>query len=120
ARLEELQMLFARDAVWVTPVGTWTGRRDIYEHLAATERVPDQRRKHLVVNSIVEVHGDTATAVSDGVLVQGGPDIGGTVIRGGRYEDELVKEDGAWRISKRVNHTGAFRSDSAHAGDEIR
>lgn len=57
--------------------------------------------KHLQMNSKIDLHGDRASVVTDLLTIQ--VDSGkGWFIRGsGRYYDQMVKEDGHWRIKRR-------------------
>lgn len=60
------------------------------------------RMRHVLSNVHVELQGDTATAQSRFTLLSVGEDnvprFGGS----GRYKDELVRENGEWKIRKRV------------------
>ena len=74
--------------------------RQFLHGIPLTDGLPMMR--HCVMNSIVQVDGDHATARSYVVVVHGGPTVGITLA--GRYEDRLVKRDGAWRFAERVVH----------------
>jgi hypothetical protein len=50
---------------------------------------------------VVEVTGDTATAHSRWAWIRAGEDGAPHMLRSGFYEDELVRENGAWKIRKR-------------------
>jgi 3-phenylpropionate/cinnamic acid dioxygenase small subunit len=58
--------------------------------------------KHCVMNSIVNVDGERATARSYLVILQGGNTL--SVSIAGRYDDQLVKIGGAWRFRERKVH----------------
>ena len=64
---------------------------------------PRGRGHMLLTNPIIDVHGDTATVhlIWTGVMNQG---IGKLpyIFEQGREDDELVKQDGKWRIKHRV------------------
>jgi ketosteroid isomerase-like protein len=113
-KFDVLSSLFASDGEWVTPLGTMHGPQEIYDFMANSERdrSSDAKMKHLALNNIIDidVDGESATAWSDFLLVRAGPN-GGTIVRGGRYEDAFTKEDGQWRFARRVHHTSAWSSD---------
>ena len=60
--------LFTDDAVWVGNLGKATGPAEIEDLLVRTMEVYEsdrERTHHLVMNPVIEVHGDTATALSN-------------------------------------------------------
>lgn len=59
---------------------------------------------HTLANQTVTVTGDTATAVSF-VVAHLIPETGPILVRGLRYNDELVREGSGWRIARREHHT---------------
>jgi 3-phenylpropionate/cinnamic acid dioxygenase small subunit len=58
--------------------------------------------RHCVMNSIVNVDGNRATARSYLIVVQGGETLGVSIA--GRYEDRLAKIGDAWRFTERKVH----------------
>ena len=74
------------------------GLRDFLKIVPLTNGQPMMR--HCVTNVIVELQGDHATAQSYVLVVRGGETIGVTVV--GRYNDRLVKQNGAWRFQERT------------------
>ena len=69
------------------------------------------RTRHITANSIVDVDGDTARVRSSYVVFQDVPSAGFRLqpIITGRYRDELIRVDGAWRFAQRtflVDHVG--------------
>ena len=58
--------------------------------------------KHCVMNSIVRVTDDRATARSYVVVLRGGETLALSVA--GRYEDQLTKQGGEWRFLERKAH----------------
>jgi 3-phenylpropionate/cinnamic acid dioxygenase small subunit len=80
--------------------GRFGGRENLQKFLQSlplTNGLP--MMKHCVMNTIVSVNGDRATARSYVVVVQGGEQL--TVSIAGRYEDGLAKVGGAWRFTER-------------------
>jgi len=55
-------------------------------------------------NIQIDLHGDRATARSRHLLVKRGPDGSPIPTLAGRYEDELIREDGQWKILRRVDY----------------
>jgi hypothetical protein len=58
--------------------------------------------KHLQLNTVITVDGDTATAVSDLMVQAAVPGAGWQTLAHGRYHDELVRADADWRFARRV------------------
>ena len=50
---------------------------------------------------VITVKGDTATAWSRWAFVVPGQQ-GATIAQAGRYDDELVRQNGRWKFKKRV------------------
>ncbi len=68
--------------------------------------------QHLMSNTLIELHGDTATAKTmvsnpQGARTKAGPPHIFTV--GARYDDELVRTPDGWKMSKRVETTLYFQ-----------
>jgi hypothetical protein len=60
---------------------------------------------HLVSNVDIAVDGDRARATSTWSYVVRDPDDTPRLAKLGHYEDELVREDGAWRFARRAAPT---------------
>jgi uncharacterized protein (TIGR02246 family) len=96
--------LFARDGEWVGGFGTAsggpTGIQAFMEKAMGT--APNTAKNyHLLTNFVITVTGDTATAWSRWAFVVPGAS-GATIAQAGRYDDTLVRENGRWRIKRRV------------------
>jgi uncharacterized protein (TIGR02246 family) len=96
--------LFTRDGEWVGGFGTATGGpagiQAFMEKAMGT--APNRANNyHLLSNFVIAVTGDTATAWSRWSFVVPGP-AGATIAQAGRYDDTLVRENGRWRIKRRV------------------
>ena len=96
--------LFTEDGLFdIGPRGRFVGRpalRTFLSMIPLTDGSP--MLKHCVMNSIVRVEGAHASARSYVVVLHGGNTVGITIA--GRYEDRLVKVDGAWRFQERIVH----------------
>lgn len=101
--------LFARKGVWQNGATVRRGREEIRDLLVGLfGETPagyvNRESYHLVSNPQIEVQGDRATARSRHLLLMRGE--GGSPVPGltGLYEDEFVREDGEWKILRRVDH----------------
>lgn len=96
--------LFAKDGEWVGGFGTASGGpagiQAFMEKSMGT--APNQAKNyHLLSNFVITVNGDTATAWSRWAFVVPG-ERGAAIAQAGRYDDTLVRENGRWRIKRRV------------------
>jgi ketosteroid isomerase-like protein len=102
--------LFTRDGSWSGGTGSVSGGpQAIYEFMAtniggAKPGVPPRpigfgRSYHIMSSFIIDVKGDAATASSRWAFVSAARGPGIQVA--GRYEDTLVREDGAWKFKTR-------------------
>lgn len=101
--------LFAKDGVWSGGFGTFTGPAAIEAMLEKNMGTHEagyvnKDNFHLNTTMVVHVDGNTATARSRYLFVTRSDDNRPTVALAGRYVDELVREDGAWKIKTRKSH----------------
>ncbi|OYW45312.1 MAG: hypothetical protein B7Z08_10345 [Sphingomonadales bacterium 32-68-7] len=101
--------LFARDGVWQNGATVRRGAAEIKALLTGLFGTPppgfvNADSYHLVSNLEVNVDGDRATARSRHLLVMRGPDGSPVPELAGFYDDEFVREDGQWKILRRVDH----------------
>jgi ketosteroid isomerase-like protein len=101
--------LFAQDGVWSGGFGTFTGPAAIEKMLVENMGTQEpgfinKDNFHLNTTMVVDVDGDTATARSRYLFVTRSPEDRPVVALAGRYEDQLVREDGAWKIKARKSH----------------
>ena len=101
--------LFARDGVWSGGFGTAKGPAAIQAMLEKNMGRPEpgfinKTKFHLMTTMVVDVHGDTARARSRYMVMIAGPDGRPIGSHAGRYLDELVREDGAWKIRRRTTY----------------
>jgi hypothetical protein len=102
--------LFATDGgTWNGGMGIARGRAEIIQMMSSTIGTTPNvgasgsglSNVHLLGNEIIAVDGDTATSLSKWVFVMtaaNGPDV----VYVGRYEDEFVRENGAWKFKLRT------------------
>lgn len=100
--------LFARKGTWTGSFGTATGPTEILAMLRKSlGSIPPYdatkvRSFHLMTNCVIRIDGDRATATSRWTNF-GRTDDNKLVPRlAGRYEDELVREDGRWKFLSRL------------------
>lgn len=106
---EAYAALFAKDGVWQNGNTIRRGPDEIKAMLAGIYGTPPEGfvnsdSYHLVSNLEVDVDGDRATAKSRHLLVMRGPDGSPVPELAGQYEDEFIREDGQWKILKRVDN----------------
>ena len=99
--------LVARSRFGGPPSGSVEGRKMIANTFArTTRRFPDHgntpRTRHLVLNPIVELEGDTARARSTFCVVQQTDTVPLQPIVVGRYADTFAREDAGWYFTERV------------------
>lgn len=104
--LKAYSELFAREGEWIGGFGAVKGRAALLEFMRKNIGTGANTGKtyHLLTNFFLEVHGDRATAQSRWSYVVGTKDKKPQLEHSGRYEDELVREDGRWKFLKRVVH----------------
>ncbi len=101
--------LFARDGEWINGSLVRKGAEEIRKLVVGLFGTPqpgfvNRESFHLTTNIEVDVDGDRATARSRHLLVRRGPDGSPRSTLAGRYEDLLIREDGKWKILRRVDH----------------
>jgi hypothetical protein len=105
-RFAEWVDLFTEDGEFDYTSHHLVGRTAIRENVEALLR--NDRGKHLCVNSIIDISGDTASVRSDFVKVNpidaGSGATGYAIGTMGRYEDHFVRRAGQWKIARRMVH----------------
>ncbi|WP_049746771.1 nuclear transport factor 2 family protein [Mycolicibacterium goodii] len=100
---------FTKDAVRETkrPDGTvnrWVGEAGTIDFATRHSHAPEWYHKHLVLNSLVDIHGDTANVESYMFRFDTREQEPSFVWGMGRYLDTMRREpDGKWRIMHRVS-----------------
>ena len=101
--------LFASDGVWTGGFGSFTGPAAIEEMLEKNLGKPqpgfiNKANFHLMTTVVVHVDGDTARVRSRYTFFTASPDDRPTAALAGRYVDEFVRENGAWKIKRRTTY----------------
>lgn len=104
---DEVGELLARSRFGGPNSGSVEGRNMIANTFArTTRRFPDHgntpRTRHLVLNPIVELEGDTARARSTFCVVQQTDTVPLQPIVVGRYADTFARDDAGWYFTERV------------------
>ena len=100
-RYDEVAQLFDPEGRWTVMGKTYAGVDEIRGLMSSWPSPAGT--KHLTVNSIIDIDGELAAAVSDFVVVQG-TEVGGVVHRSGRYHDTLRRDSsGRWMFLARDN-----------------
>jgi len=97
--------LFATDGEWSGGLGSGQTPAGIKQMLddAFARMTPGVYRNphHLLGNFAIDLDGDRATATSRWVWIAAGPDGAPQLMRAGRYDDDLVREEGRWKFRRR-------------------
>jgi ketosteroid isomerase-like protein len=107
--IEGYVSLFAKDGEWVNGSLVRKGPAQIRELLTGLFGntppgwVNTESYTH-TTNMQIDLNGDRATARSRHLLVKRGSDGSPIPTLAGRYEDELIREDGQWKILRRVDY----------------
>jgi uncharacterized protein (TIGR02246 family) len=101
--------LFAQNGEWVNGKNIYKGREAILKMLVDLYGTPppgyvNNESYHIITNPQIDLNGDRATAHSRHLLVMRGPKGEPIPALAGRYEDELIREDGQWKILRRVDY----------------
>jgi uncharacterized protein (TIGR02246 family) len=101
--------LFSKDGEWVNGKSVHKGREAILKMLVDLYGTPppgyvNSESYHITSNPQIDLHGDRATVRSRHLLVMRGPGGAPTPALAGRYEDEFIREDGKWKILRRVDY----------------
>jgi uncharacterized protein (TIGR02246 family) len=101
--------LFAREGEWINGKTVYKGRDAIHKMLVGLYGVTppgfvNNESFHITSNAEINVNGDRATARSRHLLVMRGPKGEPTPRLAGRYDDEFIREDGKWKILRRVDN----------------
>jgi 3-phenylpropionate/cinnamic acid dioxygenase small subunit len=95
-RFDEWADLYTDDAAFHVMGETHTGRAAVKAFIEKGQP-PERRGKHLCFNSVIDVKGDEARAITDYVFV----DKQRVVTSAGRYHDRFVRDGTRWRFADR-------------------
>ena len=101
-RFADVAACFAPDGEWTTDYGAAHGPAEIEAFIRGIVPVKGEgpQRKHYITNIIIKVDGETASAVSDYLIVREAE--GGLIpVMGGTYRDKFVKTPAGWRFSRK-------------------
>jgi len=101
-RFADVGACFAPDAEWITSYGAARGPDEIAKFIGSIvpARGEGPQRKHYITNIIIKVDGETASAVSDYLVVRESEN-GLLPVMGGTYRDKLVKTPAGWRFARK-------------------
>ena len=106
-RFAEVGACFAADAEWITNYGAARGPDEIAKFISNIVPVKGEgpQRKHYITNIIIRVDGDTASSVSDYLIIRESEN-GLIPVMGGTYKDRFVRTSAGWRFSRKelVHH----------------
>jgi len=100
--------LFAREGVWTGGFGSFTGPAAIEAMLRENLGEPEPGYVntgsfHQMTTMVVDVDGDRATARSRYMFYTAEGERPRALLAG-RYEDQFVRENGMWKITRRITH----------------
>src|ERR1700760_2109504 len=105
-KLGEFAALFTADGEWISRNGTAKGPADIERLLRGMvpEPAPGKRRKHFTTNIIIDLTGDSATVVSNFLVVRDS-EAGPVIAVAGTYEDIVTNTAAGWKFKlRRLSH----------------
>lgn len=102
--LNAYSRLFAQDGEWVGGFGSAKGPAGILEFMQKNLGTGPNRNGsyHILSNFEIDVKGDTATAWSRWTFIVPGADGKPVISQAGRYDDQLVRENGRWKFKRRT------------------
>jgi hypothetical protein len=99
-RFAELGALFTADGEWIAPYARARGPAEIAALMA--RNIPaEPKRKHFVMNTLIELDSDRATARTSYLVVLQAAGAGLMPSVAGTYEDVLVRTPDGWRFRER-------------------
>lgn len=101
-----LEQLWTDDAAFVVDDTVFEGRAGVMRFLS-TCLPAGYRSKHMISRPLVEVASDGATATVRTDVVWIAANFENTIV--GRYEDDVVCDDGTWRFRRRVERPVPYR-----------
>src|ERR1044072_7719730 len=101
-RLADVAACCAPDGDWTTDYGAARGPAEIEAFIRGIVPVKGEgpQRKHYITNIIIKVDGETASAVSDYLIVREAS-AGLIPVMGGTYHDTFTKTPAGWRFARK-------------------
>lgn len=101
--------LFATNGEWINGNSVYKGRDAIHQMLVnlygeTPADFVNNESYHITSNPQIDIHGDKAAVKSRHLLIMRGTNGEPTPMLGGRYEDEFIREEGEWKILRRVDY----------------
>jgi len=101
--------LFAKNGVWTSGDQVHQGPAEIRKMMVGIfgepkPGQPNRRSIEITTNPEITIDGDRAHARSRHLLIWRGPDGSPQPMLAGRYEDDLIRENGQWKILKRIDY----------------
>jgi 3-phenylpropionate/cinnamic acid dioxygenase small subunit len=87
--------------------GPYTGRSTIVDWLASVMKTQTDQRRHCLSNLRFEELTDSRAAVVSFLTLTAAEHGKARLLTTGWYRDELIREDGAWRVCKKDLHLDA-------------
>ena len=87
--------------------GPYTGRNAIVDWLASVMKTQTDQRRHCLSNLRFEGLTDSRAVVVSFLTLTAAEHGKARLVTTGWYRDELIKEDGAWRVCKKDLHLDA-------------
>src|SRR6185295_11280635 len=99
-RFTGLSELFTEDGEWIAPYSQARGPAEIAALMA--RNIPaEPRRKHFIMNSLIRLDGDRASARTSYLVVLQAAGAGLVPSVAGTYEDVLERTADGWRFRER-------------------
>ena len=99
-RFAELGALFTEDGEWRAPYARARGPAEVAALMA--RNIPaEPKRKHFIMNSLIRLDGDRASARTSYLVVLQATGGGLVPSVAGTYEDVLVRTTAGWRFRER-------------------
>ena len=99
-RFAELGALFTEDGEWIARYARARGPAEIAALMA--RNIPaEPKRKHFIMNSLIRLDGDRASARTSYLVVLQASGSGLVPSVAGTYEDQLVRRADGWRFRER-------------------
>jgi uncharacterized protein (TIGR02246 family) len=104
--IDQYVMLFTEDASWEFPAGPRRGRADIragaQQRRAEGQTGPGTSTRHVITTMAVSLVDELTATVDSYFIFYRDTTTNPTVFNMGHYHDTVRREDGEWRLDRRV------------------